>query len=133
MSLKSSGISLDFTSIAAAYLKDDIDGVRILFTGVGERSHAVEEARRMLEYHQLTEESMKSYTTGDYSDDCEVGGYIVYMTPSEVFQRWGSVYEDKEKREFLEDMARGKTASHQSASGQPPGGPWPGSSITDAS
>ena len=23
---------------------------------------------------------------GDYSDDCEVGGYIVYMTPSEVFQ-----------------------------------------------
>lgn len=48
---------------------------------------------------------------GDYSDDCEVGGYIVYMTPSEVFQRWGSVYEDKEKREFLEDMARGKTMS----------------------
>ena len=34
---------------------------------------------------------------GDYSDDCEVGGYIVYMTPSEVFQRWGSVYEDKEQ------------------------------------
>ena len=29
---------------------------------------------------------------GDYRD-CEVGGYIVYMTPSEVFQRWGSVYE----------------------------------------
>ena len=35
----------------------------------------------------------------------------MYMTPSEVFQRWGSVYEDKEKREFLEDMARGKTTS----------------------
>ena len=26
-------------------------------------------------------------------------------------ERWGSVYEDKEKREFLEDMARGKTMS----------------------
>ena len=38
-------------------------------------------------------------------------GNIVYMTPSEVFQRWGSVYKDKEKREFLEDMARGKTMS----------------------
>ena len=49
----------------AAYLKDDIDGVRILFTGVGERSHAVEEVRRMVEYHKLSEERLKSYTTGD--------------------------------------------------------------------
>ena len=49
----------------AAYLKDDIDGVRILFTGVGEKPHAVEEVRRMVEYHQLKEERMKSFTTGD--------------------------------------------------------------------
>lgn len=37
----------------AAYLKDDIDGVRILFTGIREKQHAVEEARRMVEYHQV--------------------------------------------------------------------------------
>ncbi len=52
----------------AAYLKDDIDGVRILFTGISERSHAVEEVRRMVEYHQLTEERLKSFTTGDQPD-----------------------------------------------------------------
>ena len=49
----------------AAYLKDDIDGVRILFTGISEKPHAVEEARRMVEYHQLTEERLKSFTKGD--------------------------------------------------------------------
>ena len=63
---------------------------------------------------------MKYYNTGDNITywarqtgkvAVAVGGYIVYMTPSEVFQRWGSVYGDKEKREFLEDMARGKTMS----------------------
>lgn len=49
----------------AAYLKDDIDGVRILFTGINEKPHAVEEARRMVEYHKLTEERLKSFATGD--------------------------------------------------------------------
>jgi len=49
----------------AAYLKYDIDGVRILYTGIGEQSHAVEEVRRMVEYHQLTEERVNSFTTGD--------------------------------------------------------------------
>jgi len=49
----------------AAYLKDDIDGVRVLFTGIREKSHAVEEARRMVEYHQLAEERMKLFTRGN--------------------------------------------------------------------
>jgi len=49
----------------AAYLKDDIDGVRILFTGVREKPQAVEEARRMVEYHQLMEDCRNSFTTGD--------------------------------------------------------------------
>jgi hypothetical protein len=49
----------------AAYLKDDIDGVRILFAGIREKPHAVEEARRMVEYHQLKENRMKLFKTGD--------------------------------------------------------------------
>jgi hypothetical protein len=49
----------------AAYLKDDIDGVRILFAGIQEKPHAVEEARRMVEYHQLKDVRMKSFRTGD--------------------------------------------------------------------
>ena len=51
--------------LEAAYLKDDIDGVRILFTGIRDKPHSVEEARRMVEYHQLKDERMKSFTTGD--------------------------------------------------------------------
>jgi hypothetical protein len=50
----------------AAYLKDDREGVRILFTGISEKPHAVEEARRMVEYHQLREDRMRSFTTGDH-------------------------------------------------------------------
>ena len=49
----------------AAYLKDDIDGVRVLFTGFRDKPHAVEEARRMMEYHQLAKECMKSFTRGN--------------------------------------------------------------------
>lgn len=49
----------------AAYLKDDIDGVRILFTGNREKTQAVEEVRRMVEHHQLTEERLNSFRTGD--------------------------------------------------------------------
>ena len=52
----------------AAYLKDDIDGVRVLFTGIRDKPHAVEEARRMVEYHQLAEERMKSFTCGNRAD-----------------------------------------------------------------
>ena len=52
----------------AAYLKDDIDGVRVLFTGIRDKPHAVEEARRMVEYHQLAEDRMKSFTSGNQAD-----------------------------------------------------------------
>jgi len=55
----------------AAYLKDDIDGVRVLFTGIRDKPHAVEEARRMMEYHQLAEERMKSFTRGNQPDRTE--------------------------------------------------------------
>ncbi len=49
----------------AAYLKDDIDGIRILFTGFNEKAKAVEEARRMVEYHQHREEDRNSFRTGN--------------------------------------------------------------------
>jgi hypothetical protein len=49
----------------AAYLKDDIDGVRILFTGVRELPRAVEEARRMVAYHENRDECRESFRTGD--------------------------------------------------------------------
>jgi len=55
----------------AAYLKDDIDGIRVLFTGIRDKPHAVEEARRMMEYHQLAEERMKSFTRGNQPDRTE--------------------------------------------------------------
>ena len=50
--------------LEAAYLKDDIDGIRILFTGIRDKPHAVEEARRMVGYHHLKKERIKSFTTG---------------------------------------------------------------------
>jgi len=52
----------------AAYLKDDINNVRVLFTGIRDKLHAVEEARRMVEYHQLAEERIKSFTSGNQAD-----------------------------------------------------------------
>jgi hypothetical protein len=55
----------------AAYLKDDIDNVRILFTGIRDKPRAVEEVRRMVEYHQLAEERMKSFTRGNQPDGGE--------------------------------------------------------------
>jgi hypothetical protein len=36
----------------AAYLKDDIEGVRILFTGFRDKQKAREEAKRRAEHHQ---------------------------------------------------------------------------------
>ncbi len=35
----------------AAYVKDDIDGVRILFTGVVDKQKAHDEVRRLVELH----------------------------------------------------------------------------------
>ena len=36
----------------AAYLKDDSDGVRILFTGIQDKQKVHDELRRMLEEHE---------------------------------------------------------------------------------
>jgi hypothetical protein len=44
----------------AAYLKDDIDEVRVLFTGVRDKALAVEEVRMMVEYHETKEREMTS-------------------------------------------------------------------------
>jgi hypothetical protein len=52
-------------NLEEAYLKDGIDGVRILLTVIRDKSHAVGEARRRGEYHQIKEEYMNSFTTGD--------------------------------------------------------------------
>ena len=49
----------------AAYLKDDIDGVRILFTGAQDKGKVYDEVRRLLDYHQQRETSKESFKAGD--------------------------------------------------------------------
>jgi hypothetical protein len=51
----------------AAYIKDDIDSVRILFTGFKDKQKVQEEVRRLVEYHQL-----KDNRTGSFSNGHEV-------------------------------------------------------------
>jgi hypothetical protein len=48
----------------AAYLKDDIDGVRILFTGDDDKQKAVFEASGMVEYHRNKADSLNSFSHG---------------------------------------------------------------------
>jgi hypothetical protein len=48
----------------AAYLKDDIDGVRILFTGFKDKQKVQDEVRRLVEYHQLKDNRSGSFSTG---------------------------------------------------------------------
>ncbi len=36
----------------AAYLKDDIDGVRILFTGMRDKGKVYDEVKRLIDYHE---------------------------------------------------------------------------------
>ncbi|WP_321507990.1 hypothetical protein [uncultured Methanoregula sp.] len=36
----------------AVYIKDDIDEIRILFTGIKDKQKAYDEVRRLLEHHQ---------------------------------------------------------------------------------
>jgi len=48
----------------AAYLKDDRDGVRILFTGVQDRQKVHDEVRRLLEEHAHQEERPDEFVTG---------------------------------------------------------------------
>jgi hypothetical protein len=49
----------------AAYLKDDIDGVRILFTGVKDKEKVYDEVRRLIEYHQQPDTNEDAFRTGD--------------------------------------------------------------------
>jgi len=49
----------------AAYLKDDIEGIRILFTGDNDMEKAVLEAAAMVEYHKNKADSMDSFHHGD--------------------------------------------------------------------
>jgi len=47
----------------AAYLKDDIDNVRILFTGFQDKQKVQDEVRRLVEYHQQKDDHMGSFST----------------------------------------------------------------------
>ena len=49
----------------AAYLKDDVDNVRILFTGIRDKQKAVDEVRRLLEYHAAKEKRGSGFSTGN--------------------------------------------------------------------
>jgi hypothetical protein len=48
----------------AAYIKDDIDNVRILFTGFKDKQKVQDEIRRLVEYHQQKDNRTGSFTTG---------------------------------------------------------------------
>ena len=48
----------------AAYLKDDIEDVRILFTGFKDKQKVQDEVRRLVEYHQQKDNRTGSFTTG---------------------------------------------------------------------
>lgn len=47
----------------AAYLKDDIDDVRILFTGFRDKMKASDEAKRLADYHQQKEKGTDLFVT----------------------------------------------------------------------
>jgi hypothetical protein len=48
----------------AAYLKDDREGVRILFTGVQDKAKVQDEIRRLLEEHEAKEQRPDEFRTG---------------------------------------------------------------------
>jgi len=48
----------------AAYLKDDTDGVRILFTGVQDKQKIHDEVRRLLEEHEQKGQQPDEFRTG---------------------------------------------------------------------
>jgi hypothetical protein len=48
----------------AAYLKDDIDGTRILFTGVQDKGKVYDEIKRILDEHANREDGSRSFTSG---------------------------------------------------------------------
>jgi hypothetical protein len=48
----------------AAYLKDDSEGVRILFTGMQDKQKVNDEVRRLIEEHEQKEKRPEKFTTG---------------------------------------------------------------------
>ena len=48
----------------AAYLKDDIDDVRVLFTGHLDKQKVQDEVRRLVEYHEQKDSRTGSFTNG---------------------------------------------------------------------
>lgn len=48
----------------AAYLKDDSDGVRILFTGITDKGKVHDELRRLLEEHEQKEQRPDEFRKG---------------------------------------------------------------------
>ncbi len=45
----------------AAYLKDDIDGTRILFTGAKDKEKVYDEIKRLLDFHAHREDGIRSF------------------------------------------------------------------------
>ncbi len=43
---------------------------------------------------------------GDYGENAQVGGYVEYMTPSQIFNKWPEVFKNKKQRDFIENMAK---------------------------
>lgn len=48
----------------AAYLKDDTDGVRILFTGASDKAKVHDELHRLLDEHERKEQQPDEFRTG---------------------------------------------------------------------
>jgi len=48
----------------AVYLKDDIDNIRILFTGFKDKKKAYVEAKRLADLHEKKESHKNLFTTG---------------------------------------------------------------------
>ena len=49
----------------AAYLKDDIENVRILFTGHVDRQKVQDEVRRLVDYYEQKENGAEAFSTGN--------------------------------------------------------------------
>lgn len=49
----------------AAYLKDDLEGVRVLFTGVLDKQKVHDEIRRMLEEHEQKRQRPDEFTRAE--------------------------------------------------------------------
>jgi len=48
----------------AAYLKDDAEGVRILFTGIADKARVQDEIRRILDEHEQKAQQPDEFRTG---------------------------------------------------------------------